>query len=85
MLNHFRNHLAAGKTTQVLLVVSQGTPIGLVVPSLVGNGSHRICVIQAYQQSGRRHSGPQSRDDHIFICVNALNQQKDHEHIRAAF
>jgi hypothetical protein len=35
MLNHFRNHLAAGKPSPGLLVVSQGTPIGLVVEAIV--------------------------------------------------
>jgi hypothetical protein len=35
MLNHFRNHLAAEKPSAALLVVSQGTPIGLVVEAIV--------------------------------------------------
>ena len=35
MLNHFRKHLAAGKSSPDLLVVSQGTPIGLVVEAIV--------------------------------------------------
>ena len=35
MLDHFRNHLTAGKSSPGLLVVSQGTPIGGVVEALV--------------------------------------------------
>ncbi|HXB68825.1 MAG TPA: hypothetical protein VNY05_11300 [Candidatus Acidoferrales bacterium] len=35
MLNHFRNHLLAEKPSPGLLVVSQGTPIGLVVEAIV--------------------------------------------------
>jgi hypothetical protein len=39
MLNHFRNHLAAGKSSPGLLVVSQGAPIGTVTEA--------ICVLWA--------------------------------------
>ena len=35
MLNHFRNHLAAGKSSPGLLVVSQGAPIGVVAEAIV--------------------------------------------------
>src|SRR5438270_48040 len=35
MLKHFRNHLAAGKTSPGLLVVSQGAPIGAVAEAIV--------------------------------------------------
>jgi Domain of unknown function (DUF5615) len=35
MLDHFRSHLAAGKTSPGLLVVSQGESIGEVVEALV--------------------------------------------------
>lgn len=35
MLHHFRDHLAAGKTSPGLLVVSQGAPIGLVAEAIV--------------------------------------------------
>ena len=35
MLDHFRNHLMAGKSSPGLLVVSQGTPVGDVVEALV--------------------------------------------------
>jgi hypothetical protein len=35
MLNHFRSHLTAGKSSPGLLVVSQGAPIGDVVEALV--------------------------------------------------
>ena len=35
MLDHFRNHLVAEKPSPGLLVVSQGTPIGLVVEAIV--------------------------------------------------
>ena len=35
MLDHFRAHLAAGKTSPEVLVVSQGAPIGLVAESIV--------------------------------------------------
>ena len=35
MLDHFRAHLAAGKTSAGVLIVSQGAPIGLVVEAIV--------------------------------------------------
>ena len=35
MLEHFRAHLAAGKSSPGILVVSQGTPIGQVVEAIV--------------------------------------------------
>ncbi len=35
MLNHFRNHLAAGKTSPGLLVVAQGTAIGVAAEAIV--------------------------------------------------
>jgi hypothetical protein len=35
MLNHFRNHLAAGKPSPGLLIVSQGAPIGSVAEAIV--------------------------------------------------
>jgi Domain of unknown function (DUF5615) len=35
MLNYLRKHLAAGKPSPGLLVVSQGAPIGLVVEAIV--------------------------------------------------
>ena len=35
MLDYFRAHLAAGKTSPGVLVVSQGAPIGLVAESIV--------------------------------------------------
>ena len=35
MLNHFRHHLAAGKPSPGLLIVSQRTPIGLVAESII--------------------------------------------------
>ena len=35
MLNHFRDHLAAGKHSPGVLIVSQGTPIGPVVEAIV--------------------------------------------------
>ena len=35
MLNHFRNHLAAGRSSPGLLIVAQGTPIGPVVEAIV--------------------------------------------------
>ena len=35
MLNHFRNHLASGKSSPGLLVVSQDASVGLVVESIV--------------------------------------------------
>ena len=35
MLNHFRNHLAAGKSSPGLLVVAQGTAIGVAADAIV--------------------------------------------------
>ena len=35
MLNHFRNHLLAGKPSSGLLIVSQGTPIGTVAEAII--------------------------------------------------
>ena len=35
MLNHFRNHLAAGKSSPGLLVVAQGTAIGVAAEAIV--------------------------------------------------
>lgn len=35
LLKHFRNHLAAGKTSSGLLVVSQGAPVGVVAEAIV--------------------------------------------------
>lgn len=35
MLNHFRNHLAAGKSSPGLLVVAQGTPVGVAAEAIV--------------------------------------------------
>ena len=35
MLNHFRNHLAAGKSSPGLLVVAQDAPIGVVAEAIV--------------------------------------------------
>lgn len=35
MLNHFRNRLAAGKTSPGLLVVAQGTAIGVAAEAVV--------------------------------------------------
>ncbi len=35
MLNHFRNHLAAGKSSPGLLVVAQDAPIGAVAEAIV--------------------------------------------------
>jgi hypothetical protein len=35
MLKHFRDRLMAGRSTPGLLVVSQGSPIGLVVEAIV--------------------------------------------------
>jgi len=35
MLNHFRNHLAAGKSSPGLLVVAQDAPTGFVAEAIV--------------------------------------------------
>ena len=35
MLDHFRAHLAAGKSSPGVLIVSQGAPIGLVAEAIV--------------------------------------------------
>ena len=35
MLNHFRNHLAAGNSSPGLLVVAQDAPIGVVAEAIV--------------------------------------------------
>ena len=35
MLNHFRNHLATGKSSPGLLVVAQGTAIGVAAEAIV--------------------------------------------------
>jgi hypothetical protein len=35
MLNHFRNRLAAGKSSPGLLIVSQDAPIGPVVEAII--------------------------------------------------
>lgn len=35
MLDHFRAHLASGKSSPGILIVSQGVPIGQVVESLI--------------------------------------------------
>jgi hypothetical protein len=35
MLEYFRAHLAAGKSSPGVLIVSQGSPIGLVAESIV--------------------------------------------------
>jgi len=35
MLNHFRNRLAAGKSSPGLLIVSQDAPIGVVVEAII--------------------------------------------------
>jgi hypothetical protein len=35
MLNHFRNHLAAGKHSPGLIIVAQGTPIGSILEGII--------------------------------------------------
>ena len=35
MLNHFRNHLAAGKHSPGLIIVAQGTAIGSIIEGII--------------------------------------------------